>query len=388
MSDTARPQAQRLRRLLRRLIDIYSPSGKEEDILSYVQGWLKRRGLNPVRQPVDDHRYNLVVLPPELEPELAFIGHLDTVSAPDLESLGCMEEKDLVHGLGAADMKGGCAAMIEAFAALAERGGPMPPVALALVVGEEEDGDGAEALCQEYHFPWALIGEPTGLTPCLEHYGYLELELIAAGRRRHASLAKQAANPVQAVLRLLMALTSHLDKARPQAIYNIRDIASWPHGFVVPEGCQAWLDIHLPPEAPLGEVSMELEEVLDAERGHAPGIKTALRLHTVQSGYVLPERGPVVEALREVLGRRGRDWRPQPFPSHSDANQLWNAGTKPLLLGCGALELAHGPEEAVEFGQVLAAAEIYFELALALAGTIEPRPQVPGSGVDRAESDS
>ena len=80
----------------------------------------------------------------------------------------------------------------------------------------------------------------------------------------------------------------------------------------------------------------------------------------MQAGYELPERGPVVSALKASLAGMGRPWLPGAFRSHSDANQLWAAGVKPIILGPGSLEAAHRPEEWVSFGQVLAAAELYY----------------------------
>ncbi|MFH1490366.1 MAG: hypothetical protein ABII06_15780 [Pseudomonadota bacterium] len=74
-------QPQRLRKLLRRLLDIYSPSGKEEDALHYLQGYLKRQGLPVSRQTVDENRYNLMVIPTERDVQAALIGHVDTVAA-------------------------------------------------------------------------------------------------------------------------------------------------------------------------------------------------------------------------------------------------------------------------------------------------------------------
>jgi acetylornithine deacetylase len=109
---------ERLRRLLRRLMDIYSPSGKEEEILAYLYGHVKRKGLPVIRQEVDDSRYNLIVIPPDTDARVALIGHLDTVVAYDLENYGYEEQDDLVSGLGAADMKSGCAAMVEAYLSL------------------------------------------------------------------------------------------------------------------------------------------------------------------------------------------------------------------------------------------------------------------------------
>jgi acetylornithine deacetylase len=67
------------------MVDIYSPSGKEEDLCDFLQAYLKRHGLPVKTQSVDDRRSNLLVIPPETEIQLAFIGHLDTVAAYELD---------------------------------------------------------------------------------------------------------------------------------------------------------------------------------------------------------------------------------------------------------------------------------------------------------------
>lgn len=358
---------QRLRQLLRRLVDIYSPSGKEEKILEYLHGYLKRHGLHPVHQVVDGPRHNILVLPAETPVTLAMIGHVDTVSAYDLEHYGYEEEGDLISGLGTADMKGGCAAMIEAFLAFKESGRPAPPVALVLVVGEEEEGDGAEKLVKEYHFPWALIGEPTNLKPCLSHYGYMEIEIVTKGKRVHASLANTRINPIEHMLALLMKITDHLEKQRPEIVYNIRDLSSARAGFAVPDRCAAWLDLHLPPTSQIGEISLELEEIMVQERRRVPELEGTLRFSTIQAGYELPHKWPMMEALHTVSIQNVQTWEPQAFRSHSDANRLWAAGIKPILLGPGELEMAHSAEESVSFAQVTAASQLYLDLLLLLS---------------------
>ena len=357
---------QRLRRLLRRLIDIYSPSGKEEEILSYIHGYLTRRGLPAIRQEVDDSRYNLVVVPAETDVRLALIGHVDTVVAYEFDNYGYEEQEGLIFGLGASDMKSGCAAMIEAYLSLCSGGIQKLPVALALVVGEEEEGDGAEQLVEEYHFPWAIVAEPTDLRPCLSCYGYMEIQISTRGKRVHASLASQNQNPIENMLHILLDLTHYMMQKRPEGIYNIRDILSTQAGFAVPEWCEAWLDVHLPPNAALGEVSLELEELVDQFSKKNSQIDTTIRLVTIEGGYELPEKGTVVEALKTVYSKHSQPWDPQAFPSHSDANQLWASGVKPILLGPGQLAKAHAPEESVSFQQVVTAAELYRDLILSL----------------------
>jgi acetylornithine deacetylase len=364
-------QPQRLRNLLRRLIDIYSPSGKEEEVVDYLYGYLKRHGLPVVRQEVDDDRHNLVVMPSHGDIHLALIGHLDTVTAYDLEDYGFDEDGDRVVGLGAADMKGGCAAMVEAFLTLWETRGATAgggKVALALVAGEEQDGDGAQRLVKEYHFPWAIIGEPTDLKPCLSHYGYLEMHVTTRGRRMHASLANQGENPIKAMLHLLLKISNYLETCRPEAVYNIRELSSSQAGFVVPDRCEAWLDNHLPPTAPIGEIMLEMEELLLQERQSNPQLDAALRFATIHAGYELPEKGPLVEALRTLYGRLALPWEPLPFRSHSDANLLWAAGVKPILIGPGQLEQAHAPGESVSFQQVCHAALLYYDVLSEVVG--------------------
>jgi acetylornithine deacetylase len=357
-------RVERLKKLLQRLVDIYSPSGKEEEILAYLKGYLKRHQLQVVAQPVDESRFNLVAAPINTDIQLAFIGHLDTASAFDLENYGYIEEGDTIRGLGTADMKGGCAAMIEAFLALNELGRHQTPVALCLVVGEEESGDGAEKLMRNYHFPWAIIGEPTDLVPCLQSFGYLEIQIITRGKRRHASLANAGKNAIETMLNKMLRVSRYIGQTHPEIVYNIRDLFSSPAGFAVPEQCEAWMDIHLPPTAPIGEIVTELEEVVTEKPSKDAAAEVLFRSVTIDAGYDLPEKGPTVEAIKAVYAALDRPWQTQAFRSHSDANQIWAAGTKPILLGPGRLEKAHTSDETVSFQQVSLAAEIYLNLML------------------------
>ncbi len=365
---TSIPQIQpgRLRRLLRRLVDIYSPSGKEEDVLSYVHGYMKKHHLPVMRQFVDDSRYNLVVMPPDTDVQLALIGHLDTVTAYDFDHYGYQETGDTVTGLGTADMKSGCAAMVEAFICAWESGFTRLPAALALVVGEEEEGDGIERLVEDFYFPWAVVAEPTDLHPCLSHYGYMEIQIATRGKRLHASLADRTQNPVENMLRVLMNVSRYMMNCRPEGVYNIRDLLSSHVGFAVPDWCEVWLDIHLPPHSPIGEVSLELEQIVERTRKDNPQNNAAIRFVTVHDGYELPEKGPVIEAVRDLYKIRSLTWCPQAFSSHSDANRLWISGVKPILLGPGQLHMAHAPEESVPFSQVQWAAEFYRDLIISM----------------------
>lgn len=352
----------RIKKLLQRLIDIYSPSGKENDILDYLKGYLKRNGVSAAAQPVDETRYNLVVMPDCGNAELALIGHVDTITAYDIEDYGFHEQDDTVSGLGAADMKSGCAAMVEAFLELTSQHGPGVPAALCLVVGEEENGDGAARLIEDYHFPWAVIGEPTNLVACLGCYGYLEIQVASIGKRLHASLANNRENTIEVLLQMMLRISHYLRDQRPELVYNFRDLYSSRSGLTVPDRCEAWLDVHLPPDAAIGEIVTELEEACLPPDAPASPIETCFHIETIDAGYRLPEKGAVVEAIRDTYTAMNIAWQSGEFRSHSDANQLWAAGIKPIVLGPGRLENAHVHDESVPFSQVVQAAEIYLGL--------------------------
>ncbi len=352
----------KLKHLVHRMIDIYSPSGKENDILEYLRGHLKRRGVHTTVQEVDDNRFNLLILPSgDADIRMALIGHIDTVAAYDIEDYGFYEENGRIYGLGAADMKSGCAAMIEAFLAFREEKGTAVPAALCLVVGEEESGDGAKALIDEYHFPWAVIGEPTDLVACLSSYGYLEMQVASTGKRVHASMAKNHTNATESLLHTMLRISHFLRENHPELVYNFRDLYSYPSGFSTPDRCEAWLDIHAPPNAPLGEIVTAIEEVCLLRPDGGNAIEPHFQIETIDAGYELPEKGAMVESLQKAFTSMDIQWRTGDFHSHSDANQLWGAGIKPVVLGPGSLAEAHSTDESVSFEQVRRASGLYLQ---------------------------
>ena len=357
-------QTERLKQLLKDMVDIYSPSGKEEEICEYVYEYLREHGLPVSQQKVDENRFNLIISPePAEEVALYFIGHLDTVTAYDLDDCGFREEGDILSGLGTADMKSGCAAMIETFTVLAERGGSFPPVGLALVVDEEEDSSGARTLVEEYRFPWAIIGEPTNLIPCLGHYGYLEVLLRTEGKRAHSAMPELGQNAIEGMLKLLLTVLDYMSSGHHGLVYNVRELTGFPGGFVVPDTCETWLDLHLPPNSRIDTLKSELEGLVRSAAESIPGVDAHLKFEDTYSGYQISPERAMVKKLREAYKKASLQWESQNFRSHSDGNVLWAAGVNPIIVGPGRLEAAHTPEESVSFSQVIQAAQLYLSLA-------------------------
>lgn len=349
----------RLNDLLRKMLDIYSPSGREDELTDFLFEFISANGLPVTRQLVDGTRANLLVGAPSGDHvPLAFIGHIDTVPAYDVDQYESVEEDGWISGLGAADMKGGCAAMIEAFIANAEAG-TVPEAMLALVVGEEDSGDGTRRLLDEYSFKHVVVGEPTDLVPCNAHYGYLEMALQAFGKRRHASMAGQDNNAVVAMLRTIFRISSYVEREVEHLVFNIRDLQSSASGFAVPGQCTAHLDFHMPPLADPSVLAVTLGNVVKMESGIINPARVDCSFPTSDRGYVLSHDSALLQSVRAAMDSAGLPWCSGEFKSHSDANQLYSAGAEPLLFGPGQLARAHMPEESVMFDQVVKAARFY-----------------------------
>lgn len=358
----------RLRKTFLELLDIYSPSGKEEDIQLYLEELLTRAGFSVERQEVDEDRYNLRVTMGPGEPFLYLVGHVDTVPAWDLDALGAQEEDGTIRGLGSADMKGGCAAMIEAWLALAEAFEPAerPSVGLLLVVGEEENGDGSAVFLQSCRPPWVVIGEPTSLAAGFAHYGYLEAGFVTRGLQSHSSLPELGHNAVESMLRVLLLLGNDplFDRAKTEIVYSIREMRSSRAGFVVPDRCETWIDLHLPPDQDPSALQEAIRTIVADFGRTIPGLDLDVTFDFASAGYNLGTGNRLAQILREVYPALGLSLQMDPFRSHSDGNLFFAAGVKPLILGPGSLETAHTPEERVVFEEVSGAARIYAALCL------------------------
>ena len=359
MTDRIEVDSQRVEDLVLELVSYYSPSGREEEVCEFVADRLMAEGIPVQYQPVSEGRSNLLVRPLRGPADLLLMGHLDTVTASTPNQWEPEVVDGQLVGLGSADMKGGCAALIEAFIAAWKQTGGAPGAILALVVGEEETGDGTAALLEHECPPLAIVAEPTDMAICTAHFGYLEVLVETLGVKRHAAEASHDRNAVFSMLRALVRLTDHLAKEHPDIICNIRDLQSSTAGFAVPDRCTVWVDLHVPPRMKPSDLAGEVGALLDACDRDLPGTFRSPEFVICHEGYSLDDGDPLQDALREAMAESGRPWSPGVFRSHSDANLLAQAGCRAIVLGPGQLSRAHTVDEQVPLAQVTEAARLY-----------------------------
>ena len=360
----------RLRSLLEDAVRVYSPSYAEGPAARVFATRLEQAGLTVERLPVPPGpgggpRSNLLVRIGPQPASMLWVGHMDTIEAVHGFRLPRVEG-DLLHGLGSADMKSGCAAMVEALIAVHRSGLPLARgLCLALVVGEEEYGDGALALIETVRAPLVIVGEPTDLLPCVSHNGYMECQLTAQGSRAHAAMPEFGANAIHAMLTWILAIFDALlaPGLVDQVVANPREIQGGSTMFVVPAACQAMIDVHWRPGVDLQVLGGAMERARLAALADHPLCGLSSEVTFTSMGYQNPPEAPILAPLWRALAAAGLPATPSVFRSHSDAAVFQAAGALAVVCGPGKLEMAHSPEEQVSLAQVEQAARFYAALA-------------------------
>jgi acetylornithine deacetylase len=135
-------------------------------------------------------------------------------------------------------------------------------------------------------------------------------------------------------------------------------------GFVVPDRCEAMIDLHLSPDLSPVTVRTIIEKTLEQARSSIKGLDLEAVFDFEAGGYQLAPEDNTISILEEVYPRLNLPLNLVPFRSHSDGNLFYRAGSKPLILGPGSLETAHTADEQTSFAEVEDAARIYVALAL------------------------
>lgn len=115
--------------------------------------------------------------------------HYDTVGVDGMaEPFSGAVRDGRLYGRGSYDMKGSLAASIGAVKALVDSRQPLRGDVVVAAVADEEYGSlGTADILTRIRTDGAVVTEPTALTACLAHKGYLWIEVVTEGRAAHGS---------------------------------------------------------------------------------------------------------------------------------------------------------------------------------------------------------
>ncbi|MCO8244554.1 MULTISPECIES: M20/M25/M40 family metallo-hydrolase [unclassified Haladaptatus] len=389
--------------LLQEMVRIPSPYFEEHELSEFVYDWLDSRGLDPEYHHVSEPKIteyegdNVLARLDGNDPDaptLLLNAHMDTVLlVEDWEEDPCSGriEDGKLYGQGACDMKGGLAAVMVAFEALAESEAELAgDVVLSAVVDEEGPyGLGTDRLIRDGYtddYDAAIVTEPGPILAQEEDIQNPALLLGARGRflydievKGHAAHGSQPHKGINAVVdagKVADAL-SNLDTGSHPKLGDGSVCPLLLEGgsqtLSVPERAHLMVDRHVvlgenedlvrqQAEDAIDELDIESEVEIGFRESPDPGIK--------YGPYVTPEDHDLVKSL---VGATESVAGVEPefgyFASVGDFNYLGDRAELPTVIVGPDGENIHGAGEFVYTNEVVEVARIVAEGAMRFVGT-------------------
>lgn len=348
--------------------DTTYPPGREHRLAELISSRLGATGLSTTVHPFGDGRANLTgrLAGSGQRRALGLVGHLDTApvghEAWQHPPHAALIANGRLYGRGAADMKGGLAAMMVAVEALARAGVELPgDVVLAFTSGETRDCVGARKLVAEGHLDdvdAVMIGEPTGLDVGIAEMAALWLRVTATGRSGHTAQPVAGTNAIETMTRFLARVldldlggATHPLLASPTlAVGTIRGGVSVN---VTPDSCVAELDLRLLPDQQPDDVIATLTTVAPHE--------VSVERTDFKPAVVVRDDDSLVRAARAAHQHvLGRDRRPIGLPYYTDAAVICHGLDIPMvILGPGGHGSSHQVDEYCDLNSLAASARLY-----------------------------
>ncbi len=366
-------QLEKAIRLLSDLVAFPSVSGQPNgDIIAYIKSYLEAHGVEVLLDTTDNGQQSnlLASIGPAVAGGIILSGHTDVVPASpkgwtgnpfSLRRIG-----GRLYGRGAVDMKGFVAislAMVPDIIAIQNR--LRVPIHLAFTFDEEVGCFGSARMpsflaehCISAEM--AIIGEPTGMHPCIGHKGGLELTAEIMGTAGHASKPAGTVNAIyyasqliEFIRKISFKLANTPDPKSPfdppYTSVSVGKISGGEARNIIPEFCQFEWEIR-----PLPNV--DAHAILEQVRHYADTVLVP-KMRSIK-----PESGIVLSIVADVPGMEVRPYSaaaklisqlwtnevPGVVSFGTDGAYFQKAGIETVVFGPGGTAQMHQPDEYIE----------------------------------------
>ena len=333
-------------------------------VIQLLESWLSSQGFQCEIMPLPHHpgKFNLIATLGNGNGGLVLAGHTDTVPYDEgrwQSDPFSLEERDQkLYGLGSCDMKGFFAIVLDTVQKMQLSNLNQPLIILA-TADEESSMSGARALVEQGTLKarYALIGEPTSLTPIYAHKGIMMERIQVTGQTGHSSnpsLGNNALDAMHEVMSELMAFRKQLKKHYRDASFVI----DYPtmnfgclHGGDNPNRicgrCELEFDLRALPgmsnQALMAEIAQLLPRI---EEKTGTKIQLNSLFPDIPSFYT-PIESDIIKACEMLTQRQAST-----VAFATEGSFLNQMGMETLILGPGSIDQAHQPNEFMALDQI------------------------------------
>jgi acetylornithine deacetylase ArgE len=350
------------------------PPGDEESCASYIRDLLADMRIPETQLVLDkfeNRRANLVAKIGPREPGLLLSGHMDVVPAGDEAAWSHPPFEGEVsggrlYGRGAADMKMGLAAMLQAIEATAKHARLRRGVMFVATAGEEVGFEGLKSLLERKlvgkgSARFGVLGEPTRLRPVRAHRGGATFKVTIWGRSGHASRPELGVNAIEKCSLFIEALSTW-----NKSVSVVRDpdlgatiatptlVAGGTKSNVIPGACELTVDARSIPGRGTEFIGRGLRSIVASLKKRDEEFDARIELLYDTPSLRLAPSDPAVILAEGLSG-----FKAETAPYGTEAALYAKNGIPAIVLGPGDLKQAHTVDEFVRLSEARRALWIY-----------------------------
>lgn len=359
--------------MLAHLLEIYSPTGREDRLATYLAESMRRLRYDKVEI---DEVGNVIGETGSGYPRILLCGHMDTVPG----RLPVRIADGMVWGRGAADAKSALAAMLLAAPGSTKRG--MGRAVFAGVVDEEGASRGFKHILQDGpKFDYAVFGEPSranGLT--IGYRGRVGLQVICRTPTAHASAPWLTVNAIDKMMEVIAAIKDLAERhkvtgsAYRSMSASLTAIKGGSADNVIPGRCKATLDLRVPHGLSSRKVAGEIRRTV-ARLASSP-VHIAITILSTVEPFEAERGSPLVNAFAEAIALAGLGKARLVYKTGTGDMNLVGAawGIPAVTYGPGDPQLSHTEREHVQIDEFLASIKVYRRAIQTLLKAARSRP--------------
>ncbi|HUV56805.1 MAG TPA: M20 family metallopeptidase [Dehalococcoidales bacterium] len=365
-------------RLTQELVRVPSFSGDAQNlsrIAEIISGEMSRDGFTIQLLEAEEGLTNVVgtFQGSDTAPWILFNGHTDVVPVASdkewiVEPFSAEIRDERIYGRGACDMKGGLAAMLAAprivFNLFPEYKGN---IILTATVDEEIGSDKGMKYVVEQGIKadMGIVCEPTELKIVNVSKGLLWLKLMTKGKSAHGAMPEQGVNAIYKMSKILKRLEGYnfkqgRHKVLGKPTVNVGRISGGERPNVVPDSCEAEIDIRYLPNQSHSKVINDLKKLIENVKKKDHQIDAEIDIIRYRSPVEISKEEAVIKTImkgaKRILGKYPKF---RGMLSPGDSAHLVNAGIPSVMFGPGQEQLAHSTNEWIAIDDILTAVKIY-----------------------------
>lgn len=343
-------------------------------VIELLASWFENLGMTVEISAVPGltGKFNLIASIGEGEGGLLLAGHTDTVPFDpgrwQKDPFKMTQDGDRIYGLGTIDMKGFFVFIAEALKHV-DLKTLKKPLRILATADEETSMAGAKAIADAKVIrpDYAVIGEPTGLTPVFMHKGHMSESIRVVGRSGHSSNPANGLNAIEIMQKVLVKVLEMQKELQqkynspyfdvPYPTLNLGSIHGGDSANRICGGCELCIDMRPIPGVMPDDLIAELKRHLAPVEAEYPGAISLEHLHEPVPPYGCEPTSDLVTEAERLSGNKA-----EVVNYCTEAPFIQQLGCETIVMGPGYITQAHQPDEYLDLSFVKPTTDLLLHL--------------------------